>query len=201
MLGVGFHHPHTKWHVPRGLYERLEKETRVAPPEKDVFTVGAPTFAFGDINLGSNGRMLDGPKFDIPEKPWEVGSKPMLSEAAVEMRRGYFTAIAFMDAQFGRVLRALDASGVANDTVVIFTSDHGYGAGERGHWGKGSLYEIDARVPLIVRDPAAPRSRGRTSATARNPPAGFGVPLGILRKSRSAVKSNPFPAVPWDWPV
>jgi len=47
--------------------------------------------------------------------------------------------------------------------VIIFTSDHGYGIGERGHWGKGSLYEIDARVPLIVRDPHHRHMWGRST--------------------------------------
>ena len=80
----------------------------------------------------------------------------MRPDAAVELRRGYLSAVTFMDSQLGRVLDALDDLKLANDTVVIFTSDHGYGLGERGHWGKGSLYEIDARVPLIVRDPHQP---------------------------------------------
>ena len=67
------------------------------------------------------------------------------------------------------MLDGLDDHGLANDTVVIFTSDHGYGLGERGHWGKGSLYEIDARVPLVLAAGAPPSldpSRGAFSRQA-----------------------------------
>ena len=51
-LGVGFHHPHTKWLVPRSLYDRLERTTTVEVPDPAARYVGAPRFAFGDINIG-----------------------------------------------------------------------------------------------------------------------------------------------------
>ena len=73
-------------------------------------------------------------------------------ECCSRIEEGYLASVAFLDVQVGRVLDQVLPC-MSNDTVVIFTSDHGYGIGERGHWGKGSLYEIDARVPLIVRDP------------------------------------------------
>jgi len=83
-----------------------------------------------------------------------------------ELRKGYFAAVSFCDEQVGRVLDGLDGEGVSNETVVVFTSDHGYGLGERGHWGKGSLYDIDTRVPFVVRDPSAPSSRRGVSSRA-----------------------------------
>jgi iduronate 2-sulfatase len=58
-----------------------------------------------------------------------------------------------MDAQVGKVLKALDDSGQADDTIVIFTSDHGYHLGEHDFWAKVSLHEESALVPLIVRVP------------------------------------------------
>ena len=68
-------------------------------------------------------------------------------------RHGYYAAISFLDAQVGEVLDALDESGKKDNTVVVFTSDHGFHIGEHSLWGKTSNFELDARVPLIVASP------------------------------------------------
>ena len=68
-------------------------------------------------------------------------------------RHGYFASISFLDAQIGEILNALDESGQADDTIVVFTSDHGFHVGEHSLWGKTSNFELDARVPLIIASP------------------------------------------------
>ena len=84
-------------------------------------------------------------------------------------RHGYYAAISFLDAQVGEVLDALDESGMAEETVVVFTSDHGFHIGEQALWGKTSNFELDARVPLIIASPLkrhAPSVGQRTGALA-----------------------------------
>ena len=66
---------------------------------------------------------------------------------------GYYAAVSFMDAQVGKVLDALENSGHANNTIIIFTRYHGYHLGEHDFWAKVSLYDESARVPLIVSVP------------------------------------------------
>ena len=86
------------------------------------------------------------------------------AEQIAEMRHGYFANISYMDAQLGKVLDALDSSGVSDKTIVIFISDHGYHIGEHTLWGKTSNFELDARVPMIVHAPGITRTGQRTSS-------------------------------------
>jgi iduronate 2-sulfatase len=63
---------------------------------------------------------------------------------------GYYAAVAYMDAQVGKVLDALHEAGLDEETIVIFTSDHGYHLGEHDFWAKVSLHDESAAVPLII---------------------------------------------------
>ena len=72
---------------------------------------------------------------------------------------GYAGLVSTMDENVGRVLDALRDSGLAADTRVLYTSDHGDNAGARGLWGKSTLYEESAGVPLILAGPGVPGGR------------------------------------------
>jgi len=74
-------------------------------------------------------------------------------------RAGYFGLCAFLDAQVGRALAALDSSGQAGDTLVLLTSDHGEMLGQRAIWGKSAMYEASAKVPLIISGPGIGEAR------------------------------------------
>ncbi len=77
-----------------------------------------------------------------------------LSEADYRnARRGYYGMISFIDNLFGRLMKALSDSGFADDTVVMFSSDHGDMIGERGMWFKKTLYNPAIQVPMIISHP------------------------------------------------
>ena len=84
---------------------------------------------------------------------------------AEELRRGHYAAVSYLDAQIGRILAALDETGLAGNTVVVFTTDHGFALGEHRHWGKGMPWEPDLRVPLLLRAPHAGSGQHVTALT------------------------------------
>ena len=75
----------------------------------------------------------------------------------------YYGLVSFMDDNVGRILDALDETGLAASTRIIYVSDHGENAGERGLWGKSNLYEELAAIPAIIAGPGIPA--GRVCAT------------------------------------
>ncbi len=76
--------------------------------------------------------------------------------------QAYHACVSFIDAQLAIVLNALKESGHWDDTVIIFTSDHGYHLGDHFLWGKVTLFDIGAKVPFIIRAPGLTKA-GTTS--------------------------------------
>ena len=81
-----------------------------------------------------------------------------------EVRRhiaDYYGMISHLDAQIGRLLDALQAAGLADDTIVVYTADHGLAVGQHGLLGKQNVYDHSLRVPLLVRGPGIPAGQRR----------------------------------------
>jgi choline-sulfatase len=93
---------------------------------------------------------------------------PEHDPAAVRRGRiGYYALITYLDEKIGRLLDALEETGQRQNTLVIYTSDHGEMAGEHGMWRKSNFYEHSARVPLILSWPAAlPAGRSVAGVTS-----------------------------------
>ncbi len=78
----------------------------------------------------------------------------MEKHLAQEIKEAYYSTISFVDAQVGRILNHLESLGLDKNTIVVFTSDHGYHLGEHGHWQKQTLFENSTRIPLIISSPS-----------------------------------------------
>lgn len=132
-LAVGFVRPHVPFVAPKKYfepflpYDKLPLPTKVDGDWDDIPRAG--------INYKTSVNM----KMDLRRQKKAVG--------------GYYACVAYMDAQVGKVLDALERSGQADNTIVIFTSDHGYHLGEHDFWAKVSLRDESAMAPLIIRAP------------------------------------------------
>ncbi len=147
-LAVGFIKPHSPYVAPKKYFDRYQD---VALPSPTEFPMDAPAFA-GHAS-GELRRYTDQPKRGFISK-----------ENQRRVRQAYFACISYIDAQIGRVLKELDRTGLSNNTVVVLYGDHGYHLGEQGLWGKTTNFELDTRVPLIVRAPNM-KAVGRSSAS------------------------------------
>jgi arylsulfatase A-like enzyme len=74
-------------------------------------------------------------------------------DLAKEIKQAYYATISFVDAQVGRIISKLKQTGLDKNTIVVFTSDHGYHMGEHGHWQKQTLFNNATKVPLIINVP------------------------------------------------
>jgi uncharacterized sulfatase len=185
-LAVGFYRPHTPYVAPKKYFDLYPINQIPLSPSRRGWREGIPRPARQGMH----------PNGDLDDS---------LQRQAIQ---AYLAAISFMDAQVGRVLDALDGLGLADRTVIVFFSDHGYQMGEHGLWQKMTLFEETARVPLLI---AVPGMKARGESTRRlaelvdlyptladlcelTPPAGLGGRSlrPLLNSEDAAVKDAAF---------
>ncbi|WP_236207603.1 choline-sulfatase, partial [Pseudomonas tohonis] len=83
----------------------------------------------------------------------DLWDKPLPESKVIDARRAYFGACSYVDAQIGALLATLEECGLAEDTILVFSGDHGDMLGERGLWYKMHWFEMAARVPMLVHAP------------------------------------------------
>jgi arylsulfatase A-like enzyme len=143
--GIGFYRPHIPLFAPRkyfDLYEGVEIALpKVKSDDLEDLSPTARERALAADTAGSHATVLQ-------YEQWQSAVK------------AYLACIAFVDAQVGKLLDALDASPNANNTIIVLWGDHGWHLGEKQHWGKWTPWERSTHVPLIV----APTKSSRDSA-------------------------------------
>jgi arylsulfatase A-like enzyme len=147
-LGVGFNRPHTPLYAPKKYFDRFPLSEIELPPYKpddldDMPDIVRDLCAYGFERLALVRRT-----------------------GGVEMWKrwiqAYLACVSFVDDQVGLILDALDQSGYAENTVIVFTGDNGYHMGEKDTLFKATLWEESTRVPLSISAP------GTSIAGARN---------------------------------
>ncbi|MEM6690538.1 MAG: sulfatase [Planctomycetota bacterium] len=145
-LAVGYVKPHLPWYVPQKYFDR---------------------FPIEEIQLP---KTIEDDLADIPMAGVKI-AKPTGDHAAVVKGdewaaavQGYLATISFLDDQVGRLMRGLDESGRANDTVIVWWSDHGWHLGEKQHWRKFALWQDATRTSFAVVAPGLTKPGGQCDA-------------------------------------
>jgi iduronate 2-sulfatase len=131
-LGVGFVRPHVPFVAPKQYYK---------------------SFPFQSMKLPDK---IKGDWDDIPNAGINYKTSKNMQMNVIRQKKavaGYYASVVYMDAMVGQVMSALEKTGMRDNTIVIFTSDHGYHLGEHDFWAKVSLHEESVMVPLIISVP------------------------------------------------
>ncbi|WP_375740800.1 choline-sulfatase [Pseudomonas boanensis] len=134
-LTVSLTHPHDPYTIPEEYWNRYREED-----------IELPRVQFPDADQDPHSQRL--------LKVIDLWGKPLPQHKIRDARRAYFGACSYVDDQVGALLKTLKDCGLAEDTVIVFSGDHGDMLGERGLWFKMHWFEMAARVPLLVHAPA-----------------------------------------------
>jgi uncharacterized sulfatase len=132
-IAAGFYKPHCPWISPSKYFGMYGLSQMKLPEISEATKTAYPSAALGSTS------------------PWPYFG--ITSAQALDCKLAYYAAISFVDAQIGKLLDALDSLGLAENTIVVFWSDHGYHLGEHGLWFKQSCFEESAKTPLIISAP------------------------------------------------
>ncbi|QDV81689.1 sulfatase-like hydrolase/transferase [Stieleria magnilauensis] len=154
-LAAGFVRPHLPFVVPRKYWDLYDRES-IALAKNAFLPKQSPGFAMNTMY-----ELRDYIDFDQTPSP---DQGPLDEAQQRRLKHGYYASVSFIDSLIGELLGRLDALGLADKTIVVLWSDHGWKLGEHNSWCKQTNYEIDARVPLIIRKPGAAGNGKATSA-------------------------------------
>ena len=140
-LAVGFYRPHTPYVSPKKYFDLYPAESIKLPELSQADRAKTPSAAYASF------------------KKEQANMDDELRRKAIQ---AYWASISFMDAQVGKVVDALERLGLADNTIVVMTSDHGYHMYDHGLFQKMSLFENSTHVPLII---AAPGAKGNGEST------------------------------------
>ncbi|MEJ6578876.1 MAG: sulfatase [Akkermansiaceae bacterium] len=187
-LAVGFNKPHLPFNAP-GKYWDLYDRSKIKVPSRNKVT---------------NGLSYDGSSWGELKNYSDIGlqTNELDNAKTRELIHGYRASVSYMDAQIGRLMAALDETGLAENTVVVLWGDHGYYLGDFGEWCKHTTYEVAAKVPLIISAPSikgGQRSKALTELVDLFPTlcdlSGVPVPQNLHGISLKPVLNNP--AIAW----
>ena len=155
-MGVGFVRPHTPLIVPQKYFERFPLESIELPEiligdAEDTFKHTVTSME--DDRSGDRGTKM----YDSLVASYK-GNRELALKKFIQ---AYLASVASVDDLVGEILEALKKNNLDKNTIVIFTSDHGWGNGEKDYLYKNSLWQESTRVPLIIKAPGV-NSKGKT---------------------------------------
>ena len=144
-LAFGLYRPHVPFVAPKIYFDLYDIDDFSVPESSEDYLQTLPKPAAKSLRAKKEQLNLD-------------------TELAKKIKHAYYATTSFVDAQVGRVLDKLKETGLDKNTIVVFTSDHGYHLGEHGHWQKQTLFNHATRVPLIFAGPGIKNDKGNIEA-------------------------------------
>jgi uncharacterized sulfatase len=184
-IAMGFFRPHTPWIAPKKYFDLYPLEKITLPKRDRDAEKSIPPIA----------RKIKPDDYGLSEKDLK------------DCVRAYYASVSLVDAQLGRLLEAVDQLGLAEKTLVVFWSDHGFLLGEHGQWMKQLLFDPSPRTPMIIYDPKAKGNGGVCERTVElldlYPTiaawAGLKAPANLEGKDLRPLLEDPNAA--WDHPA
>ncbi|MDA7905078.1 sulfatase [bacterium] len=160
-MGVGFIRPHTPLIVPKRFFDRFPLDTIELPKIRKGDVEDTFSQSIRGIPDGADGPRSE----DMGTRLYNtlVESYSTEDEALRHFIQAYLASVASVDEQVGKILEAVDQSNLKENTIIILTSDHGWGMGEKNYLYKNSLWQESTRVPLIIRAPGVARSGAQSN--------------------------------------
>ncbi|MFT7282149.1 MAG: iduronate 2-sulfatase, partial [Cyclobacteriaceae bacterium] len=143
-FGLGFFRPHLPFAVPKKYWDLYDPEDISLPANPDI-PDGAPIFT---MNSMYELRHYDG--FNHIGHPTSYTLNP---DTARILKHGYYASVSYVDALFGQLVEHLKVLEIYDNTIIIVWGDHGWKLGDHNSWGKMTNYNIDLKVPMMIRYP------------------------------------------------
>ncbi len=143
-LAVGYYRPHLPFVAPKKYWDLYDRE-KLSLADNPFLPKNSPVMA-----INSAYELTACYDLEYVKHP----SVFQLSEKTARLlKHGYYASVSYADACFGKLMDGLKAQGMDDNTIVIVWGDHGWKLGEHGSWCKQTNYNIDTRVPFLIRDP------------------------------------------------
>ncbi len=143
-LALGYYRPHLPFVAPKKYWDLYDRNS-LSPALNPYLPKNSPVMAMNSMyELGGC--------YDL-EYVKHPATFQLPQETARVLKHGYYASVSYVDACLGKLLNGLDDLGLTEDTIVVVWGDHGWKLGEHGSWCKQTNYNIDTRVPLIIRAP------------------------------------------------
>ena len=144
-LGVGFFKPHLPFTAPKKYWDLYDESKITITPSPDL-----PE----NVNAASLHPSVEFNQYQLGEEKTSL-QKPVSDAYARKLRHAYYASVSYTDAQVGKVLDELKELGLAENTIIVLWSDHGWHLGDYRVWGKHTIFDQSLRSVLIVKTPAS----------------------------------------------
>ncbi|MEO0470504.1 MAG: sulfatase [Bacteroidota bacterium] len=194
-MGLGFFRPHLPFTAPKKYWDLYDRDKIPLAANPDI-PDNAPIFS---MNSMYELRHYDGfHHIGHPTSAYRMGE-----DTVRLLRHGYYASVSYVDALLGDLFSHMKKLGIYDKTIIILWGDHGWKLGDHNSWGKMTNYNIDLKVPMIVRYPTQEKRGGQSFAFTELVDMFpslcelAGIPIPDYMQGRSFVPLLENPEIPW----